>query len=454
MENAVVLYSTAEHLNSLSCLATFIAKHHPSISVVVLSTAPAPPIPTAPSVTFHRLPVPALPPNATYNQVELFFEIPRFNNPNFRQALAEISRKSKIVAIVLDFFCNYAFEVAESLRIPTYYCNTTGAFGVSALLYWPALHEKTGGKLDGVVEIPGCPLIPTADLPEMLLYPQSLSYKHLMDTAMNMQKSAGVIVNTFYALELRALEALRNNLCTPGAHTPPPVYTMGPLIEVANGKQNGDVAANGCLRWLDSQPSKSVIFLCFGRRGAFSAEQLREMAVGLENCGYRFVWVVRNPPSAAEEADLETLLPEGFLERTRGRGFVLKAWAPQTEVLSHDSVGGFVTHCGQSSMLEAVSLGVPMIGWPLYAEQKMNRIFMVEEMKVALPLEAADDGFVTAAELERRLRELMESKRGREIRRRLTEMKVAAAAAVRNGGSSLVALEKFLVTLTLLTPVN
>ncbi|PIN10383.1 Chalcone 4'-O-glucosyltransferase [Handroanthus impetiginosus] len=171
------------------------------------------------------------------------------------------------------------------------------------------------------------------------------------------------------------------------------------------------------------------------------------MALGLENSGSRFLWVVRcSSAAAAGEPELEAVLPEGFLERTKERGLVLMSWAPQMEVLSHGAVGGFVTHCGQSSVFEALSFGVPMIAWPLYAEQKFSRVAIVEEMKVALPLEMTADGFVTAAELEKRVRELMESKRGREIRRRVTEMKYSMAAAVGKGGSSIVSLEKFMET--------
>ncbi|KAI3471177.1 hypothetical protein Pfo_027840 [Paulownia fortunei] len=433
MEDTIVLYSTPEHLNSMLVLAVFISKHHPSISVVMLSTAAADSAAAAPSITYRRLPTPALPQKSTSDLVELFFEIPRLNNPNLRQALQEISQKSKIKAFIIDFFCNSAFEVSTSLSIPTYFCNTTGAFGLCVLLHWPTIHDTVPGDLNDFIEIPGCPPIHSLDLPRLCFF-----------------KSAGIIVNTFYALEFTAMEALANGLCIPDAPTPP-VYSLGPLIAEKN--VGGGGAKHDCLRWLDLQPSRSVVFLCFGRGGVFSAEQLKEMALGLEKSGKRFLWAVRSPPgkrssATPEEPDLDALLPEGFLERTKDRGLVLKSWAPQMEVMGHESVGGFVTHCGQSSLLEAVSFGVPMIGWPLYAEQRMNRVFMIEEMKVALPLEESADGFVTAAELEKRVRELMDSKMGKEVRRRVTELKYAAAAAVRKGGSSLVALEKFMDTVT------
>ncbi|KAL7147411.1 hypothetical protein ABFS83_06G105400 [Erythranthe nasuta] len=440
-EDTIVPYSTTEHLNSLSALAVSIANHHPSISVVLIGTAASAPIAATPSITYRRLPTPADLPAPISHTVELCFEVPRLNNQNLRETLDDISRKSNIKAIVLDFFCNSAFEVCTSLNIPTYFCNTTSAFGLCAIFYWQTLHETTpgGGDFEGFIEVPGCPRIHSSDIPKPMFYRQSNSYKHFVRTSMNMRRSAGIVVNSYHALEFRAFEAMANGLCNPGAPTPP-VYSLGPFIAEKNN------AESECLRWLDSQPIKSVVFLCFGRRGVFSGKQLKEMALGLENSGCRFLWAVRDPPGSAarEETDLEALLPEGFLERTEDRGMVLKSYAPQMEVLSHESVGGLVTHCGQCSLLEAVSFGVPMIGWPLYAEQRMNRVFMVEEMKVALPLEEAEDGFVSTAELEKRVRELMDSDTGREVRRRVTELKHSAAAAVAKGGSTMVAMEKFI----------
>ncbi|CAL9190178.1 unnamed protein product [Musa hybrid cultivar] len=171
----------------------------------------------------------------------------------------------------------------------------------------------------------------------------------------------GIMVNTFDALEPRALEAIAAGRCK------------------ANRAE--------CFEWLDVQPRHSVVFLCFGSLGLFTAAQLKEIAAGLERSRQRFLWV---------------------------------SWVPQVEVLSHDSVGGFVTHCGWNSVLEAIVAEVPMVGWPLYAEQKMNKVFLTEEMRLAVAMDGYEEELVerTAATKER------------------------AAEALREGGSSHSALAK------------
>lgn len=91
-------------------------------------------------------------------------------------------------------------------------------------------------------------------------------------------------------------------------------------------------------------------------------------------------------------------------------------------VLSHISVGGFVTHCGWNSVLEAVSSGVPMVGWPLYAGQRFNKVVLVEELKIALAMEESEGGLVTAIEVEKQVKELMETEKGFSIRSRITAL--------------------------------
>jgi hypothetical protein len=82
------------------------------------------------------------------------------------------------------------------------------------------------------------------------------------------------------------------------------------------------------------------------------------------------------------------------------------------------------------------------VAWPLYAEQRINRIFLVEEMKLALPMNESDNGFVSSAEVEERVLGLMESEEGKLIRERAIAMKIAAQAALKEGGSSRMALSK------------
>ncbi|MCO5575290.1 hypothetical protein L7F22_029090 [Adiantum nelumboides] len=110
---------------------------------------------------------------------------------------------------------------------------------------------------------------------------------------------------------------------------------------------------NECLKWLDKQPNESVLFVSFGSGGTFSQEQMTELALGLELSGQRFIWVVKSPNETAKNAnyfsvqsceDPSGFLPHGFLERTKEVGLVVPSWAPQVQVLSHQSTGGFLTH--------------------------------------------------------------------------------------------------------------
>lgn len=286
-------------------------------------------------------------------------------------------------------------------------------------------------------------------MPKPILERNDKAYEHFLENSKQFPKSAGIIINTFESLEPRALKAISDGLCLPEDVPTPPIYPIGPLI-VSHGGGGREVE---CLKWLDSQPSGSVVFLCFGSLGLFSKEQLKEIAMGLENSGQRFLWVVRNPPAQNQigvaitdqsDPELKSLLSDGFLDRTKDRGLVVKTWAPQVAVLNHDSVGGFVSHCGWNSVLESVCAGVPMVAWPLYAEQRFNRVVLVEEIKIALPMNESEDGFVSAAEVEKRVIELMDSSEGESIRKRTKAFQNEAHAALDEGGSSRVALTKLL----------
>jgi hypothetical protein len=64
-------------------------------------------------------------------------------------------------------------------------------------------------------------------------------------------------------------------------------------------------------------------------------------------------------------------------------------------------------------VLEGIVAGVSMLCWPLYAEQKMNKVFMVEEYGIGV-----EQGLVKAEEVEAKVRLVMESEEGKLLKAR------------------------------------
>ncbi|GLJ49855.1 hypothetical protein SUGI_1059400 [Cryptomeria japonica] len=123
--------------------------------------------------------------------------------------------------------------------------------------------------------------------------------------------------------------------------------------------------------------------------------------------------------------------------RTRDRGVVWTWWAPQIPILSHPATAGFVSHCGWNSTLESVTSGVPIVAWPVRAEQKTNAFFLVKEIGLGIEPEWGPNWSVGKDEVERAVRELMEGEEGRKVRMRAVELKESVKKAVAAGGSSM-----------------
>lgn len=119
-----------------------------------------------------------------------------------------------------------------------------------------------------------------------------------------------------------------------------------------------------------------MLYVCFGSLYEFAESQLLEIALGLESSNICFIWVIKS--------DAFLLLDKDFEERVKDRELIIKGWAPQVLILNHPAVGGFMTHCGWNSVLESVSSGVPMITWPLFAEQFYNGNFVLTHWKIGV----------------------------------------------------------------------
>ncbi|KAF0924225.1 hypothetical protein E2562_009936 [Oryza meyeriana var. granulata] len=413
-----------------------------------------------PSIRFHTLPLVELPPATTTNDGDFFLlgylDLVRRHNEPLQDFLSSMS-PGGIHALVVDTLSVEALDIARRLKVPGYIFQPGNAGAYAIYLQLPLIRaegEPSFRELgDTPIELPGLPPMPASHLLAEALHKDSEIYKAAMNVARrSTQYSNGFLVNTFESLEARVVNALRTR--RHGGPALPPFYCIGPLVEKA-GERRERAERHESLAWLDRQPERSVVFLSFGSTGTgnHSEEQLKEIAVGLEKSGHGFLWVVRAPIVSDDpekpydpraEPDLDALLPAGFLERTSGRGAVVKLWAPQVDVLHHRATGAFVTHCGWNSVLEGVTAGVPMLCWPLHSEQKMNKVLMVEEMGVAVEMLGWQQGLVTAEEVEAKVRLVMESEAGSELRARVTAHKEAAAVAWADGGSSLAAFAEFL----------
>ncbi|WVZ99327.1 hypothetical protein U9M48_044648 [Paspalum notatum var. saurae] len=411
-----------------------------------------------PSVVFHKLPLIPDPPTVVpdHDFILSYFDLVGRYHRHLRDLLVAMPPGS-VHAVIVDMMSIDVLDATRELGIPvyTFFPSNASALAVSVHASSARAEGQTisfGELGDAPLDIHGVPPVPASHLlAEMLRNPGSEAYEATMNMMRRTQEAKGILVNTFVSLEPRAVEALADPRRFP---TMPPVYCVGPLVVVAGN--GGEVAEeHKCLAWLDEQPERSVVFLCFGGTGggSHSEEQLKEIAIGLERSGHRFLWVVRAPPQGAPkmpfdpraDPDLDAILPEGFLERTNGRGLVVKLWVPQVDVLHHRATGAFVTHCGWNSVLEGITAGVPMICWPLYAEQKMNKVFMVEEYGVGVEMVGWKEGLVKAAEVEAKVKLVMESEEGDKVRAKVMSHKEAAAMAWKHGGSSRAAFGEFLL---------
>ncbi|KAJ0983004.1 hypothetical protein J5N97_011259 [Dioscorea zingiberensis] len=351
-----------------------------------------------------------------------------------------------VAALILDMLCVSMLDVAKELDVPGYIYIPSNASFLGLMLYLPTLHVKVASEIEDVSDVVDIPVLrsaPPSSMPVFMMDKKDEAYTIFLNYGHSLREARGFIVNTFMEVDMKPLKALEAGQCLPD-HPTPDVFPVGPLL--APEKESPE--KHECIKWLDKQPAKSVVVLCFGSMGCFSEELVKEMAVGLERSGERFLWALRTPSKenvvVPSDAELEEVMPEGFLERTRGRGLVWPSWIPQLEVLAHAAVGGFVTHCGWNSALESLWHGVPMLAWPLYAEQHMNAVEMVREMGVALELKVdrKNGGFVSSSELESGVRRLMDGgDQGRKVRQRAEEMKVAGRRAVEEGGSSYASLD-------------
>ncbi|RZC90207.1 hypothetical protein C5167_044836 [Papaver somniferum] len=361
-----------------------------------------------------------------------------------REELQRITSSKRVVALVVDLFGTDAFDVAKGFGIPPYIFFLSNAHLLQLLFHLSSLHESYIGEFGDLPQplcLPGCVPFPGSDILSPLQDKKSGGYKWFLHHSRRYSLAEGILVNTFIDLEPNVLKVLMTEQL--GI---PPIYPVGPVTKSSSSKMPVD-DGSGCLKWLDDQPPESVLFVSFGSGGNLPYEQLIELAYGLEMSEKKFIWVVKSPSETANASffkhtskDPFDFLPDGFVNRISGSGLLVPSWAPQIQILSHGSTGGFLSHCGWNSTLESIVCGIPMITWPLFAEQRMNTVMLVEDAGVGVRPKPNENGLIMREEISRVVRTLMGEGEGKSLRSKMRELKDGAAKVLSENGSSKISL--------------
>lgn len=270
------------------------------------------------------------------------------------------------------------------------------------------------GKEEVVDYIPGVPPMRITDLPTPLfgkgyeVLPRALQAIHLVP------KAQYLLFTSVYELESQVVDTLRQQI-------PLKIYSLGlatpPFIDTVGEKPH-------YLKWLDTQPQHSVLYISQGSFLSVSNAQLEEIVAGVRASGVRFLWVGRG------EGD-------GLVEKCGGRGLVVP-WCDQLKVLSYPCVGGFWSHCGWNSTKEGAFAGLPMLTFPIFWDQVTNSRMIVEEWRIGLRVMKEDGSLVRGDEIAELVVRLMdrEGAEAKERRRRAKELQEVCRNASGVGGSS------------------
>ncbi|XP_039164705.1 scopoletin glucosyltransferase [Eucalyptus grandis] len=344
--------------------------------------------------------------------------------------------------LISDMFLPWTTEIAAKYEIPRLTFHGTGAFSfagtVCVRLYEP--HKKVSCDSEPFIipNFPGEITMSRMQLPD--LFREETDFIEFYNKVKESEeRSFGVIMNSFYELEPAYADHYRTFL---GIRS----WFVGPLSlcnkETEDKAHRGNQASidqHEYLKWLDSKQPNSVIYICFGSMANFNAAQLHEIAVGLEASGQQFIWVVKKDPNVEEGK--EEWLPDGYESRIRNNGLIIRGWAPQVLILDHEAIGGFVTHCGWNSTLEAVTAGVPMVTWPVEAEQFFNEKFVTQVLKIGVNIGVKQrvrffGDSVKSERVEEAVKRVLVREEAEKMRRKAKALAEMAKGAVEEGGSS------------------
>ncbi|PQQ19777.1 UDP-glycosyltransferase 73C1-like [Prunus yedoensis var. nudiflora] len=301
-----------------------------------------------------------------------------------------IAQKFHIPRISFSGFCCFCLLCIHSLQTSKVLENVMSESEYFVVPDFPDRFEVTKAQLPG---------------------PLTLNMKDFYDQVEAAEKATyGIIMNTFEELEPAYIEAYKKAA---------KVWCIGPAslcnkddLDKARRGNKASIDEHHCLKWLDSWEPGSVVYACLGSLCNLITDQLIELALGLEASEKPFIWVVRG---CSQSEELENWISEtGFEERTKARSLLIR--------------------------------GLPLVTWPLFADQFLNEKLVVQVLKIAVsvgveyPVKWGEEEKIGVLVKKENVKEAIEKVMDGEERQgrieRAREFGEMAKKAVAEGGSS------------------
>lgn len=330
--------------------------------------------------------------------------------------------------IIADATLRWSLDVANRRNIPVAAYWPMSASNFTLWYHCDLLQEHhhifadlSGRGEEYVDYIPGFQPIKVTDFP---VIDQRL-LDVLPDLVSINKKAQFLLLATVYELEPEAIDAIKHKFQIP-------VYAFGPNIPNLRLQPTSPFDNRSYFTWLDSKPAGSVLYISLGSYLSVSGAEMDEIWAGLKQSGVNFLLIARG---------------EAFsrLSRDCGSNGLVTEWCDQLRVLLHSSVGGFLSHCGWNSIKESVFSGVPMLTFPIMAEQLINSKVIVEDWKTGQKVRTGSD-LVARAEIAAAVRRFMdgESVERKEMMKRVKELEGICGKSVSEGGSAIREIDSFI----------
>jgi len=342
--------------------------------------------------------------------------------------------------IVSDMFYPWTVESAAKLGVPRIYYYSSSYFSSCCAhfirKYKPHENLVSYGQKFPIPELPHNIEITSLQLDEY--FRTRSQFSDYLDVIYESEsKSYGTLYNSFHELESDYEQLYKSTMRIKA-------WSVGPVSTWIN-KDDGNIAIESeLLNWLNSKPNNSVLYVSFGSLTRLSDAQIVEIAHGLESSSHNFILVAREK----DGGKVRDSFLHDFEQRMKEskKGYIIWNWAPQLLILDHPATGGIVTHCGWNSILESLSVGLPMITWPMFAEQFYNEKLLVDVLKIGVSVGSKvnkfwssvdGDALVRREEIAKAVAVLMGiGEESGEMRRRARKLCDAAKKSIGEGGPS------------------